>query len=95
MKKPGHRTLTPWRVGDAGTTVFGPPNGNPSPFTVATGLARADASLIVRAVNNHAALVAALIRLRDCPDVQMDVTDAETDAAREQASAAIRAATNS
>lgn len=29
-------TPGPWRVGDAGATVFGPPNGNPSPETVAT-----------------------------------------------------------
>ncbi len=28
-------TPGPWRVGDAGKTIFGPPNGNPSPETVA------------------------------------------------------------
>jgi hypothetical protein len=28
-------TAGPWRVGDAGATVFGPPNGNPSPETIA------------------------------------------------------------
>jgi hypothetical protein len=28
-------TPGPWRVGDAGFTVFGPPNGNPSPETIA------------------------------------------------------------
>ena len=38
-------------------------------------------------------LLAALIRLRDCPDVQMESTDPETDAAREQANAAIYRAT--
>jgi hypothetical protein len=31
----GH-TPGPWRIGDAGHTVFGPPNGSPSPRTVAT-----------------------------------------------------------
>ena len=28
-------TPGPWRVGDAGNTIFGPPNGNPSPQTIA------------------------------------------------------------
>lgn len=28
-------TPGPWRVGDAGNTVFGPPNGNPAPEVVA------------------------------------------------------------
>lgn len=51
-----------------------------------------DAAFIVRAVNNYDALLAALIRLRDCPNVQMDETDAETDAARKQANEAIREA---
>lgn len=34
-------------------------------------------------------LLAALIRLRDCPDVQMEGTEPETDAARLQANAAV------
>ena len=70
-------TARPWRVGDAGTTVFGPPNGNPSPKTIATisyaklrGVEQydesaANAALIVRAVNSHEALVAALRDLLD------------------------------
>jgi len=49
-------TPTPWRIGDAGRTVFGPPNGNPSPETVAH-TTRADAAFIVRAVNSHAAFM--------------------------------------
>ena len=28
-------TPGPWRVGDAGATVFGPANGNPAPETIA------------------------------------------------------------
>jgi len=28
-------TPGPWRVGDAGCTVFGPPNGNPAPKRIA------------------------------------------------------------
>ncbi len=43
---PGH-----WRVGDAGLTVFGPPNGQPSPVTVANTKNRANAALITAAVN--------------------------------------------
>ncbi len=39
-------TEGPWRVGDAGRTVFGPPNGNPSPKVIAGPLSRADARLI-------------------------------------------------
>ena len=39
-------TRGPWRIGDAGRTVFGAPNGNPSPETVARGLSRANARLI-------------------------------------------------
>lgn len=29
-------SIGPFRVGDAGHTIFGPPNGNPSPETIAT-----------------------------------------------------------
>lgn len=29
-------TPGPWRSGDVFNTVFGPPNGNPSPLTIAT-----------------------------------------------------------
>ena len=53
-------TPTPWRVGDAGHTIFGPPNGKPSPETVATMKDRDNAALIVRAVNSHEALVEAI-----------------------------------
>lgn len=55
-----NHTPTPWRIGDAGHTVFGPPNGNPSPKIVAYDLMRDDAHLIVRAVNSHHTLVEAL-----------------------------------
>lgn len=53
-------TPTPFRVGDAGLTVFGPPNGNPSPVTVASCLKKGDAAFIKRACNNHARLMKAL-----------------------------------
>lgn len=43
-------TPSPWRVGDAGRTVFGAPNGNPSPKTIAHVVsARSDARLIAAA----------------------------------------------
>jgi len=42
-------TQGPWRIGDAGRTVFGAPNGDPSPETVARGLSRANARLIAAA----------------------------------------------
>jgi hypothetical protein len=48
---------TPFRVGDAGHTVFGPPNGNPSPLIIAQQLRPADARFITRACNSHDALV--------------------------------------
>ena len=41
----------PWRVGDAGHTVFGPPNGSPSPVTIARQLAKVNAARIVACVN--------------------------------------------
>lgn len=44
-----NHTPGPWRVGDAGFTVFGPPNGNPSPETVATVRKRANSHLIAAA----------------------------------------------
>ena len=53
-------TLGPWRVGDAGMTVFGPPNGNPSPETIANCRRSGNAAFIVRACNSHHDLVAAL-----------------------------------
>ena len=61
-------TPTPWRIGDAGHTVFGPPNGTPSPVTIAPlsiakGAGKANARFIVRAVNSHEALVEALTDL--------------------------------
>ena len=42
-------TQGPWRIGDAGHTVFGPKTDNPSPKTVAHNLSRANAHLIAAA----------------------------------------------
>ena len=53
-------TARPWRVGDAGATVYGPPDGNPAPRMVAQRVRRSDAALIVRAVNAHEAMRDAL-----------------------------------
>ena len=44
-------TPGPWRIGDAGHTVFGPPNGEPAPKIIAGGLTRANARRIVACVN--------------------------------------------
>ena len=53
-------TKRPWRVGDAGLTVFGPPNGKPAPEVIATVRKREHAALIVHAVNCHDEARAAL-----------------------------------
>lgn len=72
------RTPLPWRVGDAGHTVFGPPNGNPSPYTVATELDPPDAALIVHRVNIHDEIVrqleAAVLILENHPGVSVDTS---------------------
>ena len=47
----------PLRVGDAGHTIFGPPNGNISPQIIANDLFPTHAQYIVRAVNSHEALL--------------------------------------
>ncbi len=91
-------TPVPWRIGDAGTTVFGPPNGNLSPVIVAPGLTRANARLIAQAVNNHAALLTALQDLFEhCAMVHKHWGDncnqKEADAAIQSAKAAIAKAT--
>ena len=54
-------TPGPWRVGDAGHTVFGPKTDNPSPKIIASRLARGDATLIAEAPN----MLDALTALRD------------------------------
>lgn len=59
------QTPGPWRVGDAGHTVFGPKTDNPSPQTVASNLSRANAALIVKAVNSHQELLDALLYLEE------------------------------
>lgn len=59
-------TVLPWRVGDAGHTIFGPPNGLPSPAIVATvnnkvGNRRlVNAAYIAHAANAYPKLIAAL-----------------------------------
>ena len=58
-------TAVPWRAGDAGFTVFGPPNGNPSPETVACVKRPANARRIVQAVNNYDNLLAVCSGLVD------------------------------
>ena len=49
-------TPGPWRVGDAGATVFGPNLGAPSPETIAAVRKKANARLIAAAPELLAAL---------------------------------------
>ncbi len=64
-------TPGPWRIGDAGHTVFGPPNGNPSPQTIASNCTRANARLIASAP----ALLAALEEIEEATRMLMDETE--------------------
>ena len=57
-KQGTEHTPGPWRIGDAGHTVFGPPNGQPVPAIVASKLTRANARLIAASPDLLAALVA-------------------------------------
>ena len=50
------RTQGEWRIGDAGFTVFGPPNGTPSPETVATCTKKGNAKFIQQAPATFEAL---------------------------------------
>ncbi len=55
-------TPTPWRVGDAGHTVFGPkidpyPYDSIAPTVIASNLKGSNAAFIVRAVNAHEELL--------------------------------------
>lgn len=59
-------TPTPFRIGDGGWTIFGPPNGKPAPAVIATmeqGTSmgplerRANAQFIVTACNAHDVLL--------------------------------------
>lgn len=87
---PDH-TQTPWRIGNAGTTIFSPPNGEPSPVTIAVigsakGAGKANAAFIVRAVNAHDELVAALEALFEATREHIDeVGNEEQLAARDGA----------
>lgn len=63
-KKSTH-TPGPWRVGDAGQTVFGPPNGNPCPALIAQRILRHNSALIAAAPDLLAALEILLFRAQD------------------------------
>ena len=62
-------TPGPWRIGNAGHTVFGPKTDNPSPKTVAHNLSRANARLIAAAP----ALLAALKAIEGVIDDAVDM----------------------
>jgi CO dehydrogenase/acetyl-CoA synthase epsilon subunit len=52
-------TKKPWRLGDAGYTIFGPKTENPLPTVVAKVFHKENATFIVRAVNSHEELLEA------------------------------------
>mgnify|MGYP001616065386 FL=1 len=56
-------TPGPWRVGDAGRTIFGPPNGEPSPETIAEIRLRKNARLIAAAPELFEALKVCQVRI--------------------------------
>ena len=60
MKAQEKHTSTPWRIGDAGTGIFGPKRDAPSPEIVATRIKRANVEFIVKACNNHEKLLNAI-----------------------------------
>lgn len=53
-------TKGPWRIGDAGTAVFGPKNGNYLPVTIAQRVRKDDIHLVTAAPDLYAALEAVL-----------------------------------
>ncbi len=57
-------TPGPWRVGDAGYTVFGPPNGNPSPKSIALVRNKENARMIAAAPEMYEALTAIIAGFR-------------------------------
>jgi hypothetical protein len=69
-------TPGPWRIGDAGFTVFGPPNGNPAPEVIAPCRHKKNTALIAAAPDLLAACKSALVdlerlfpdRLENLPD---------------------------
>lgn len=60
----GKHTPGQWRVGDAGMTVFGPPNGTPTPEVIATVRKLDNARLVAAAPEMLEALKAAEAELR-------------------------------
>lgn len=61
----GKHTAGPWRVGDAGHTVFGPPMGEPAPMMVAQRVRPADARLIAAAPELLEAVRGAVLVVQD------------------------------
>lgn len=63
-------TPGPWRIGDHGRTVFGPPNGHPSPETVAQVTHKKNALLIAAAPDLLAAVKMVLDASEDGGDME-------------------------
>jgi len=76
-----------WRVGDAGHTVFGPPNGTISPETIATVRKPTNARLIAAAPQMAEALQLAAATIR-----RLNPAATSTQGSLDVISAALRAA---
>ncbi len=85
----GKATGRPWRVGDAGATVFGPPRHGLPPIMVAQRTLGCDAALIGAAVNERDGLLAEVARLREeNADFETDCEALEVEVARLRAALA-------
>ena len=63
MTRPNH-TSGPWRIGDAGHTIFGPPTGEPAPQRIAD-LAPVDRKANARLIAAAPDMLAALEKCRN------------------------------
>ena len=90
MTRPNH-TSGPWRIGDAGHTIFGPPTGEPAPQRIAD-LAPVDRKANARLIAAAPEMLDALRELVEYLDDYCAEEDFDSDTAN-AARAVIRKAT--